>query len=68
VHLADVVAILTDPGGPVLADGVDVQAQDVPAVAILTDPGGPVLVAGVNRASSLLPLRSSPTPEGRCWR
>ena len=108
------VAILTDPGGPVLpsssssvpAGSVSLRSSPTPEgrccrhhqgwrlladdVAILTDPGGPVLhgiavpcagparcdphrprragaarrVAG--RPSSYVPLRSSPTPEGRC--
>ena len=112
-----VVAILTDPGGPVLAPrgsgrscrtwGCDphrprragagrralvADAAD-PDVAILTDPGGPVLAgsqsgppwpgrgcdphrprragAGGRRTVGSITvrrlLRSSPTPEGRCW-
>ena len=38
-----VVAILTDPGGPVLGCPPPGRGPGVPAVAILTDPGGPVL-------------------------
>ena len=39
-------------------------------VAILTDPGGTVLVSDVFLGSDAYAemLRSSPTPEGRCWR
>src|SRR6266508_741016 len=61
-----VVAILTDPGGPVLRDVAGDGDRDL-LVAILTDPGGPVLLglhhAGQGRGSV---LRSSPTLEGRC--
>ncbi len=60
------VAILTDPGGPVLPSP---QSRDhgLDEVAILTDPGGPVLlptIADVRAVES--ELRSSPTLEGRC--
>ena len=38
-------------------------------VAILADPGGPVLESSSQSgAVSGSGLRSSPTPEGRCWR
>ena len=37
------VAILTDPGGPVLEAGILAADQIAVLVAILTDPGGPVL-------------------------
>ena len=93
-QLADpgVVAILTDPGGPVLVrpthlsecsalscdphrprragagsrDRVVIQRRA--QVAILTDPGGPVLAddPAAGRPGQAA-LRSSPTPEGRCW-
>ena len=39
------VAILADPGGPVLVAELEVTAAYPVAVAILADPGGPVLVA-----------------------
>src|SRR6266545_1361556 len=38
------VAILTDPGGPVLLVGAFVNRSGPDDVAILTDPGGPVLL------------------------
>ena len=38
------VAILTDPGGPVLVAAVSAYRR-ARGVAILTDPGGPVLAA-----------------------
>ncbi len=66
-----VVAILTDPGGSVLPGrGCRRSLGYLWAVAILTDPGGSVLLgrsrSGVLQVMS--PLRSSPTPEGRCCR
>jgi len=39
----DEVAILTDPGGPVLLTDAGPSLLEVTTVAILTDPGGPVL-------------------------
>ena len=63
----DIVAILTDPGGPVLVVLLPVDRHRV-AVAILTDPGGPVLeCAEPPHRRPVQVLRSSPTPEGRCW-
>ena len=60
------VAMLTDPGGPVLPMPDDWRPVAV-AVAILTDPGGPVLPEWSNTGViAIHPLRSSPTPEGRC--
>ncbi len=61
------VAILTDPGGSVLH--LDLGHRRGPAlVAILTDPGGSVLprAFAAQVRSTATPLRSSPTPEGRC--
>ncbi len=61
------VAILTDPGGPVLPRAVSPREQVALGVAILTDPGGPVLLRKVAAAGRVLDvLRSSPTLEGRC--
>ena len=61
----ELVAILTDPGGPVLLDDAGRQGG-VDEVAILTDPGGPVLPLCSLGISGLKDpkLRSSPTPEG----
>ena len=61
------VAILTDPGGPVLVDpAADLDSDG--RVAILTDPVGPVLAMSWSRpGGDVQELRSSPTPGGRCW-
>ena len=47
----------------------DGQDGAPPGVAILTDPGGPVLASTVALylGAQIQGLRSSPTPEGRCW-
>ena len=63
------VAILADPGGPVLAGLLADDTGPVAGVAILADPGGPVLaLPGPSSGGGHTGwLRSSPTPEGRCW-
>ena len=67
--LLDDVAILADPGGPVLGaarrPGGTAQADRLRSSP--TPEGRCWLAMATSAAATATVLRSSPTPEGRCW-